>query len=59
VHDAIIAFFYGIGRTNLSTSGFVAMPANIRCRRNAFSAFDEVEVNHRFSAMRFAFLASL
>jgi hypothetical protein len=59
MNNSVVAFLDGIRRTHLSTGGLIAVPAYVRGRGDALAALDEIEVNHRLSAMSFAFLASL
>jgi hypothetical protein len=57
--NSVIAFLNRIRRTDLSTGRFIAVPANICGRRDAFATLDEVEIDHRLSAMGFALFARL
>src|SRR5215472_12967804 len=59
VDNSVVAFLDGISRTHLSAGWFIAVPANVGCRGDALSSLDEIEVDHRFSPMRLALLASL
>jgi hypothetical protein len=57
--DPILAFLDRICRTNLCTGWFVAMPADVGRGGDTFAPLDEIEVDHRITAVGFAFLASL
>jgi hypothetical protein len=57
--DPVLTFLDRICRTNLRTSGFVAMPADIGRGGDTFAALDEIEVDHRLPAVGFALLAGL
>jgi hypothetical protein len=59
VDNSIVPFLDGVRRTDLSTGRLVAMPANVRSRRDALATLDEIKVDHRLSAMSLAFLAGL
>ena len=57
--DAIFAFFDCIRGTDLRTGWLVTVPTNISGGCDALAAFNEIEVDHRLSAMGFTFLACL
>ena len=59
MNNSIVAFLNSIRRTDLSTSRLIAMPANVSGRSYALATFDEIEIDHRFTAMCLALLTSL
>jgi hypothetical protein len=57
--DTILALLNCICGADLRAGRLVTVPTNVSCGRDALAALDEIEVDHRLSAMGLTFLTSL
>jgi hypothetical protein len=57
--DTIFALLDCICGADLRTGRLVTVPTNVSCGGDALAALDEIEVDHRLSAMGLTFLTSL
>src|SRR5262249_43818880 len=58
LHNAVLALFDGLGRTNHPDGGLVTMPADVSGGGGGSAAIEEVEIDHRIAAVRFTLFAS-